>query len=198
MGRGINLIPAYRQAQRTERRRVGHGLTATAVYLSLLLCATTGYLVTNPPQSADAAAAELAVDTERVALLQKQVNELKHDLAEADRQLAGGRVLSERPDWSTLLRLVALAAGKEVSLDAFAVETTGPTIEAGARVAVGGIASDPWTVSSFALRLEETGLFDLVEIESSRREPVRNRTATAFTIRCTLNAADADAEGGTP
>ncbi|MEM9915026.1 MAG: PilN domain-containing protein [Planctomycetota bacterium] len=195
MGSGVNLIPAPIRARRQERRRVGQGLIATAIYLSLLFVATTGYLALNAPRSADAAAAELAVDTERVAVLRKQVVTLKQNLIEADRQLAGGRVLSERPDWSTLLRLVALAAGDEVVLNDFALGTTGPTIEAGASVTLGGIATDPWTVSSFALRLEETGLFDEVKIESSRREPFGDRTATAFTLRCELHEAEPTKEG---
>ena len=195
MGSGVNLIPAPILARRRERRRVGQGLTATAIYLSLLFAATTGYLALNTPRSADAAAEALAVDTERVAVLEKQIATLKQDLVEADRQLAGSRVLSERPDWSTLLRLVALAAGPEVVLHDFKLGTTGPNIDAGATVTVGGIASDPWTVSSFALRLEETKLFDQVKIESSRREPFGNRTATAFVLRCELHQAD-PAEGG--
>lgn len=190
MGSGVNLIPAPILARRRERRRVGHGLTATAIYLSLLFVATTGYLSLNSPQSADAAAEALAVDTERVKVLRKQATTLKQNLIEADRQLAGGRVLSERPDWSTLLRLVALAAGEEIVLNEFTLGTTGPTIEAGASVTLGGIATDPWTVSSFALRLEDTGLFDQVKIESSRREPFGDRTATAFTLRCELHEAD--------
>lgn len=195
MGSGVNLIPAPIRERRLERRRVGHGLTATAIYLSLLFAATVGYLALNVPRSADAAAAALAVDTDRVALLQSQVASLKTDLIEADRQLAGARVLSERPDWSTLLRLVALAAGPDVVLNDFSLGTTSPTIEAGAWVTVGGIATDPWTVSSFALRLEDTGLFDRVKIESSRREPLGDRAATGFVMRCELLEAESAKEG---
>jgi len=195
MGRGINLIPAPILARRQERRRVGQGLVATAIYLSLLFVATFGYLTFNSPRSADAATAALAADAERVAVLRSQVADLQNDLTETDRQLAGSRVLSERPDWSTLLRLVALAAGPEVVLNDFAIGTTGPTIEAGAWVTVGGIATDPWTVSSFALRLEETSLFDQVKIESSRREPLGNRAATGFVLRCELHQAEPTPEG---
>ncbi|MBB6429253.1 PilN domain-containing protein [Algisphaera agarilytica] len=195
MGSGVNLIPAPILARRKERRRVGHGLTATAVYLSLLFVATTGYLTLNPPRSTEAATQTLAVDTEHVAVLRKQVDTLKRDLVEANHQLAGSRVLSERPDWSTLLRLIAQAAGPDVVLHDFSLGTTGPTIEAGAWVTLGGIAADPWTVSSFALRLEDAKLFDVVKIESSRREPFRDRTATAFVLRCELHESG-QAEGG--
>lgn len=195
MGSGINLIPAPIRARRLDRRRVGHGLTATAIYLSMLFVATTGYLTLNTPRSANATTNALAMDVERAALLRTQIATLKQTRIETERQLAGARVLSERPDWSTLLRLVALAAGSEIVLNDFSLGTTGPTIEAGAWVTVGGIATDPWTVSSFALRLEDTGLFDRVKIESSRREPFNNRTATGFVLRCELHEAPAAKEG---
>lgn len=194
MGSGVNLIPATILAKRRERRKVRRGLTATAIYLTLLLGATTGYLSLNTPPQADAATGELAVSADRIALRRQQIGQMKQQLVEADRQIAGGRVLSERPDWSTLLRLVATAAGPEVLLHGFSLGTTGPTIDAGAWVALEGFAADPATVSAFALRLEGLGLFDRVTIESSRREPYRDRTATSFNLRCELHGADAPRE----
>ena len=187
MGRGLNLIPAPLLQERRERRRARWGLRATALYLSLLLAGTMGYLTLVTPRSADGAAAEAAVSAQQVSLLQQQVADVRRDLAEAHRRLQGGRVLSERPDWSALLQLVAASAGEDVVLGDLSLNTTGPTADAGATIRLGGIARDPWTVSTFVLRLEDSGLFDRVTIVSSGREPYRQTTATAFTLRCDLH-----------
>lgn len=206
MGSGINLIPATILARRREALRVRRGLLATAGYLTLLLGATVGYLSLSAPPSADAsgpgaaaeagagagmetAASDPAVAADRIALLERQIAAGKRELVEADRAVAGGRVLSERPDWSTLLRLVANAAGPEVLLHGFSLGTSGPTIRAGAWVTLNGVAADPGTVSSFALGLEGLKLFDRVKIVSSRREPFGDRTATVFELRCELRGA---------
>lgn len=186
MGRGVNLIPAPMLQQRTERRRARLGLSVTAVGLSILLIGTLGFLGLHAPLSADAAMGESAVSAEQVNMLNQNVTATQLELVEAQRRLQGSRVLSERPDWSALLRLVALAAGEDVVLRNFSLGTTGPTIDAGATLRLGGIARDPWTVSSFVLRLEGSGLFDRVTIESSGREPYGQKTATAFALRCEL------------
>ena len=185
MGSGLNLIPAGLLARRRARRGVRRSLRVTAAYLSLLLIGTLAYLTAHAPRSADAAS-QLAVGRERLALLQHQVAEHAQQIADLDRRINGARVLSERPDWSALLRLVAQAAGDQVVLTQFRITTTGQGPAAGAEVRVGGIAADPWTVSGFALRLEEHAFFDRVQIESSRREPFRDRVATGFMLRCTL------------
>ncbi|MEL7087819.1 MAG: PilN domain-containing protein [Planctomycetota bacterium] len=185
MGRGINLIPAPLLAQRVERRRARLGLRLTAAALSLLFLATLGYLGLHAPRSVDAAAGASAVTAEQVSLLNQSVAATRAELDEAQRRLQGSRVLSERPDWSALMRLVA-AAGQDVVLRSFGLTTTGPTIDAGATLRLGGIAPDPGAVSSFALRLEGSGLFDRVTIETSGREPYGRQTATAFTLRCEL------------
>lgn len=186
MGRGVNLIPAPLLMQRAERRRARLGLRVTAMGLSLLLVGTLGYLGLHAPRSADAAVGESVVSAEQVNLLNQDVAATRLELVEAQRRLQGSRVLSERPDWSALLRLVAVAAGEDIVMRNFSLGTTGPTIDAGATLRLGGIARDPWTVSSFVLRLEGSGLFDRVTIEASSREPYGQKTATAFTLRCEL------------
>ncbi|MEM7624235.1 MAG: PilN domain-containing protein [Planctomycetota bacterium] len=191
MGRGVNLIPASLLQQRAERRRARLGLRVTAAYLLTLSVGALGYLGLHMPTGADAAAGESAVSAEQVSLLNQNITATQADLAEAQRRLQGSRVLSERPDWSALLRLVAVAAGEDVVLGNFSLTTTGPTIDAGATIRLGGIARDPWTVSSFVLRLEASELFDRVTIESSGREPYRQQTATAFTLRCELFGGEA-------
>jgi Tfp pilus assembly protein PilN len=192
MGRGVNLIPAPLLRQRTERRRARLGLHATALYLGLLLVAVFVLLAGRVPSTAHAAATDSALTAEQVTLLSQQVERAYADLAEARRRLKGSRVLSERPDWSALLHLVAAAAGQDVVLRGFSLQTTGPVIDAQATLRLSGVAKDPWTVSSFVLRLEESRLFDRVTIESSGREPYGQTIATAFALRCEMFAAPLD------
>lgn len=190
MGRGVNLIPAPLLTQRRERRRSQLGLRVMAAYLSLLLIGTLGYLGVHAPRAADADAGDSAVSADRLTLLHGEVTKTQQQLLDTNRRLEGGRVLSERPNWGTLLRLIALTAGEPVFLREVSVSTTGPTIGAGADVRLGGIAADPWAVSSFVLRLEESKLFDRVTIESSGRAPYQDRTATSFVLICVLSSAE--------
>ena len=190
MGSGLNLIPAHLLFQRRGRRKVRRGLSVVAVYLSVLLLGTLGFLGTTAPRSAMAAAGDLAVSSDRLAMLRQQVENHREQLVQTRRRIEGGRVLSERPDWSTLLKLIGQSAGPQIVLSELRLGSTGPTVAAGAMVQIGGIAEGPADVSAFALRLEATRLFDRVSIESSRREPVGARVATGFTLRCTLRGGD--------
>jgi Tfp pilus assembly protein PilN len=192
MGSGLNLIPAPLLAQRRGRRRVRQSLRVIAVYLCVLLLGTLGFLGTHAPRATLAAAGELAVSEDRLSMLRQQVAVTQADLVQTRRRIEGGRVLSERPDWSTLLRLLAHTAGPTVVLHRLAIDTTGPAITAGAAVRLAGLTDGPAEVSAFALRLEASGLFDRVSIVGSRREPFRDRIATAFEVECTLVGDDPD------
>lgn len=191
MGSGLNLIPSNLLRQRRRRHGIRLSLRVTAGYLTLLLLGTLAYLAGQNPPAADAAARQ-AVDSQQIALLEQRIAENRSALLDVDRRLNGARALSDRPDWSTLLRLVAHAAGPEVLLHQTRVSTRGSGPSASAEVWLSGIAPDPWSVSAFALRLEDHQLFDRVRIDASRREPFRDRTATAFTLRCTLEPAVPD------
>ncbi|MEM8738721.1 MAG: hypothetical protein AAGG38_09640 [Planctomycetota bacterium] len=187
---GVNLIPLSRIRKQIQERRARTALRVWATYLGLLLLTTLGFLAKFTPPTADAAAEALALADHRAVLLQHKVSTAGQTLVEADRRLEGARVLAERPDWSQLLRLVAVAAGPDIVLSHFAVATNDATVDSGANVRIHGLASGPAAVSALALRLEDAELFDQVKILASRREPFRDRTANAFEIRCTLRGPD--------
>ncbi|MEM9881343.1 MAG: hypothetical protein AAF800_00305 [Planctomycetota bacterium] len=186
MGGGLNLIPEPRLRRRERRRVSRRGLRVVAVYLCLLLGATLAYLAVHRAEPAAAEAGALAVSRDRAEVMRQQVADTGRRLAEAEARLAGARVLAERPDWSTLLRLVGHAAGEDLLLYGFDLTTTGVHPDATATLRIAGVAPDPWGVSQFALRLEDAGLFDRVSIEGSRREPLGERGATWFELTCTL------------
>ena len=197
MGSGLNLIPAELRRRRQRQRRIRLSVHATAGYLVLLLLGTLAFLGGQGTPAADAAA-RLAIDEQQIALLQQQTLEHQQALVDVERRLNGALALSDRPDWTTLLRLVAHAAGETILLNQTRVVSRGQGPAAGAEVTLAGIAPDPWSVSRFALRLEDHGLFDRVRIEASRPEPFRDRAATAFVLRCTLEPAVPDTAAAGP
>jgi Tfp pilus assembly protein PilN len=190
MGSGLNLIPADLLDQRRARRRVRVTLRLTAGYLALLLAGTLAYLAVHAPSSADAAIGQLAVSRERLGLLRHEVADTQQRMIEIDRRIAGGRIIADRPRWSTLMRLIAQAAGPRVVLGGLTISADQTPDDAAVAVRVTGFAADPGEVSAFVLRLEASGLFETVRMGSSRREPFRQQTATAFDLACRMNAPD--------
>lgn len=193
---GVNLIPTPRLLRREEERKARRGLRAVAGYLGVLLLATLAYLATHQPATADAAARELAVAADRTELLERRIADAERTLVETDRRLAGARVLAERPDWSRLLRLVSATAGPDAVLRRVELTTAAMAEQSSATLQIEGVAPDPWAVSALALRLEDTGLFDAVTIEASRREPFRGHPATAFAIRGVIFSDERPEEDG--
>ena len=187
----INLLPEDELSRRVEKRKARCGVLVTSAYAVLLLAGGAGYLAASAPDRAMAATDQLAIETSHVTQLTKSITAIEHEVTAAARQLEATRVLSERPNWSTLLDLVAQAAAGDVVLDAIRVSTTGATIDAGATVVLSGITNDPWQVSTFVLSLEHLGLFDRVVITDSKRAVRGANTLTAFTISAQIFADDA-------
>lgn len=188
-GRGaLNLLPAEVLRARRNTVKSRQARVAVGLYTALLLAGTMGYLGLAGPQSASASASsdDLAVATQRNETMQHEIVAAEAQLEEVRRRLAGGRVLSERPDWSQMLRLIAVCGGEAIKLDGVTLQMAAPKIDAGAWVELSGFAGDPWAVSNFVLRLEEQGLFDKVKILNSQRQPFGNGQRTAFRLRCEL------------
>ncbi len=183
---GINLLPQTELDRRAGQRQSRGGVLVAAGYSGLLLLGAVGYLSLSAPRQTMAAGDRMAIETARVEKLSVAVADAQRDLREGTRQLEASRVLSERPNWSTLLDLVARASGGDVVLDGVRVETTGPTIDAAARVQLSGTTRDPWQVSAFVLSLEQLGLFERVEIADSQRAARGANAMTRFTVRAEI------------
>ena len=191
MRSGVNLIPRHVVDRRVRRRRVRRGLAVTVAYLGLVVVATGAYLVAAGPRSAGASTRDIVAAEQRLAALQAELNAASHGLNDAERRRQAAEVLSQRPAWSTLLRLVAQAAGPDVLLSSVDVDgdAAGPASGAAASVEVGGFAGGPGEAAAFVLRLEASGLFSRVELMTSRREPFGADLVTAFTVRCSMGEA---------
>ncbi|MBL8764529.1 MAG: PilN domain-containing protein [Phycisphaerae bacterium] len=118
----------------------------------------------------------------------------------AKRQLAVATKVSDHPDWSLLLALVANLTGEHVTLRACLLTETKPspasksdTPPTGAArkpaplvLTLEGLAADPTDLTELALKLERTGLFLSVDLSESSRETGTGIDAVRFTLACRL------------
>ena len=194
MRNGVNLIPRQVIDRRTRRRRVRRGLAVTVAYLVLVVAATGAYLLSSGPRAAAASTQAIVAAEQRLVALQADLNSYTRRLDDTERRRRAAEVLSQRPAWSTLLRLVAQAAGPDVLLSSVDIDSdaAGPTSGGGASVEIGGLAGGPGEAAAFVLRLEASGLFGRVELLTSRREPYGAELVTAFTVRCTMGRAQTE------
>lgn len=195
MRSGVNLIPQPVAVERQRRRFVRRGLGVTGLYLALVLGATGGYLTLMGPRTAAASVEARAAADQRALRLTADLTQIKAKLTDTERRVRAAEVLSERPEWATLLRLIAQSASPEVMLSQ--VEITSDANAAGrATVLITGFAAGPGETAGFVLRLENTGIFRHVELASSRREPFGAEVVTGLTVRCDIG--HAAPKGGTP
>ncbi len=214
---GVNLIPQPVLAERHRRQVVRRALRATGLYLALVVVVTVGYVGLTGPREAGASGGEgaggagsLAAVEQRAGLSRAAIARMTGQLADAERRLRAAAVLSERPAWATLLRLIAQGAGADVLLSGVNIAGGGSASGGGsatgsgsgrggamgsATVTVTGYAAGPGEVAAFVLRLEGSGVFSRVELASSRREPFGDGVATGFTVRCTMGGANGQGGG---
>lgn len=208
--RGVNLVPKHRRAARRRRRHLHRWSVATALYAIAILGVWAGaHLVWS---GADRA---LAADLRDAAVRVKEVNqelaELRPQLAEAQTTLAASRSIGSKPDWSLLLDLLANLLGEELVLTkcelapgaaGFANANPPPALPVGGsavlappsgsqrgyRLTLQGFGQSQAAVSTFVLRLEQTGLFDRVQLIDTRTEPYMNGHAAGFRVECFITA----------
>lgn len=213
--RGVNLIPTpRREAHRLHRRAqlwLAFWVTTAAVAVVLAIFM---HSVRFTRQGGDTPE-QLARAQVRANEMTIRVASVNHELAQARTRLAAGRVLSDRPDWSTLLVAVSKRLGPENVLSTFKLSrvaavtpapSAAPMAGAGAGaggtaqssvpshyvVELGGVGRTQAAVSRFVLGLQEMGLFEEVRFLRSSRAPFMNGEAIAFEVECHIS------EGVTP
>ena len=158
---------------------------ASTSYLGLLLLGTVAYVTLTDSRRTEieSLSHRLVTAEQELTRITEQVTFTEQQSLEATRRVQGSRVLSQRPRWTTLLRLMTQAVGPDMVLRNVKLRIDGQTAS---RVVVDleGIAPGPAAVSSLALKLEALELFDRVELGSTRREPYRAAVATSFSLRC--------------
>ena len=153
--------------------------------------------------------ASLYVEMARIASISDDIrgeaDRLGQELAEVDARLATNLAVGGQPDWSVLLALLADTMGEEIALSEVRLGRGGdlsapspggrrarPTRPTGNNesptpgLTIGGVGRTQNAVVHFALRLEETGLFDEVRLVDPRRQPYHDGYVVSFRLECSM------------
>jgi len=196
----VNLIPRSRYIAQKRTLRGRRWLVGAMAYIALLgaihlALAVSGARTVNADDQIEALEAKTQSITNEVAALTAQ-------LEQARSVLQAGRVLSDQPDWSILMALLAKTTQSRIALTEVVLNTgAGPDARNTAAAAdsltcrhamhdylltVRGIARTQIDVAQFAMRLENTRLFDHVMMRKASRTTFAAEEATAFEIDCGL------------
>lgn len=192
--RNVNLIPAWRQRARRRRQRIK--CSAGVCVAFGLLCAGAGASVLYAYGARDPAVArELGAVEQEIQTTDQSLAQAQGELGRARTVLAATEQMCQRPDWSQLPALLARQGKERVMLRTCQLSPagaeaaglpTGPFI-----LVASGVARTPADAQAYAIRLQQTGLFERVTLADTHREPFAGLDASAFRIECTLNAAPA-------
>lgn len=201
--KSVNLIPTPRRQAKRRRKHRRAGVAACAGYTALLACAVgvAHLLWSGATEAVDERLAAADADIQR---LQRQGADARAELASARATVEANRTVSEQPDWSVLLALLASKTseskpGEDVVLRSLSIAppfapaaAASPAGSAGAKVMpevaleILGIGRTPVAVSQHVLRLEQTGLFSKVALVDTGREAYLRGNAIAFRLQCTF------------
>lgn len=205
----VNLLPRHRRAKLRTQRHLRLWAGSLGVYTAILSAAVAGAAIFAPPHATSIEQA--LVRTDRLIAQREAELDRRQSAARAiatDLRLV--EAVGKQPDWSILLRLVAAELGEETALSAWSVEpiagtasatqssgTTGtpragsvPQVlqePAGYSMRVVGMAPSHAVVTDAVLRLEDTGLFRSVRLESARQDVRGSTRFASFTIVAELN-----------
>lgn len=202
----VNLIPASRLMGKRRKARFWVWVTVCGVYGSLVAAGAVTFQVAQAGESRsqsqrlERADLQIKTQTQSLALLRRQ-------LAETGMALETTKAVRDQPDWSKLLAGLAVQLGDEIVLSRCQLTTSTAdnklvSLEGGGTVPSGplgafltgcrytlllnGFGKSQESVSRFVLRLEGSGVFDLVRLVNSSRQTFLKGEAVAFVAECQL------------
>lgn len=157
-------------------------------------------------ESARAPDRTVSVARERMAQAQNRyiqseaaAAQMSHILKQSERELQAESLLTRRPNWSELLRRVALQFEGKMMMSGFRL---GTVADPQVRASLGQVAADVpadsiWLVligvagansdvPGLIIRLEELGLFDRVVMTGTKRELYAGAPRTGFVLACRI------------
>jgi hypothetical protein len=208
----LNLMPAARVQAGRRRKRVRAWLVAGCVY-GLLLGGVWGYSAFRAAQAGDVGD-ELRALNDRIDLTKANLKTVEGKLLVAKREAEAAMEVRVHPDMSILLRLIAVHASKEITLERIDLRPA-PVGSAksdlaapnGYVVRLSGLASSQNEVPRFARDLQDLGVFESISIvgiksrEAARRIESKNGEVQlpplfSFEIEGTLSDKAAAEAGG--
>jgi Tfp pilus assembly protein PilN len=202
----VNLIPEQRQLRKRRRVRTRLWLRLGSAYIVAI--ALTLFSIHMLGKADNVALAE---DLESAAVRVKQhrssMLRLRKELARITTTLQTSRAIKRQPDWSKLLVIIADTLGQDIvlnrceiaTLDSVGREITGSQQEALTsqavstllsarqyRLILAGLGREHTAVSRFVVQLEQSGLFDSVNLLNNQRQDVQNQSVIVFDIECQM------------
>lgn len=200
----VNLIPAARLA---KRRRNAHLCVWAAIggaYAMSLIAgsATLQALRASEDRNLNGQRTTLA---EQVDQSNRELLEFRKQLGEATTALETARAIHHQPDWSKLFLGLSERLGDEIVLGRCQLTTLTADNKAVAEqwanalpakplgtlltecrhtLLLSGFGKSQESVSRFVLRLEGTGVFQVVRLVNSSRQTFLDQEAVAFTVEC--------------
>jgi Tfp pilus assembly protein PilN len=202
----VNLIPASRVVGKRRKARLCVWVTVCGMYGALITAGSLTFHVAH--------AGESRSQTRQLEAADKQIEEnnrimlgLRRQLAETTTALETTKAIHGQPDWSKLLTGLSAQLGEEIVLSHYQLATLAddgkvitvdgsgsvPAVPLGAflkgcryTLLLNGYGKSQESVSRFVLRLEGSGVFDLVRLANSSRQTFLNGEAVAFVVECQL------------
>ena len=202
----VNLIPANRLVGKRRKARLYVWVTVCGLYGVLIAAGSLTFHVAH--------AGESRSQTQQLEAADKQIEEnnrtmlgFRRQLAETTTALETTKAIHGQPDWSKLLTGLAAQLGEEIVLNRYQLTTLAAdgkvvTVEGSGSVppvplgvflkgcrhtlTLNGYGKSQESVSRFVLRLEGSGVFDLVRVVNSSRQTFLTGEAVAFVVECHL------------
>ena len=191
----VNLIPIRHRQQRVLRARRKGWIRFVAIY-AIVVLASYGTWRTLWGHDGRDLTRQLSLARGDLDDQNKSIVRLRGAFNQTQLVLRANESVNGQPDWSVLLVLIARLRGDEVVLNHCAldaVQAPAQAVAAGGAEAIAtpllklqGYGKTPTAVSQFALRLEQTGLFESVALLKTNREPFLAGEAIAFRVECRL------------
>lgn len=198
-----NLLPMARRRASAREDRAILWMFAVAGLAITLAAATAAIRVSSRSSTAAATARELAGVQSELDRLGTLVSESKSRAQKSESMLAAARAIADHPDWSLLLNLLGKLRGDQVDLARVALgyrkpdanAKPGAKLQRGYWVRVTGQAVDQAAVAKFAVRLEESRLFDKVTLTESKKAAGIGDTLVEFQLDAVI---EDQTPGGAP
>ena len=191
----VNLIPIRHRQQRVLRARRKGWIRVVTIY-AIVLFAGYGTWRTLWGHDGRDLTRQLSLAHGDLDDQNKSIVRLRGSLNQTQLVLHANEAVSGQPDWSMLLVLIARLRGDEVVLNHCgldAVQAPAQIVPAGGAETIAtpllklqGYGKTQTAVSQFALRLEQTGLFESVALLKTNRENFLTGEAIAFRVECRL------------
>ncbi|MDB5326347.1 MAG: hypothetical protein JWM57_1916 [Phycisphaerales bacterium] len=177
-----NLLPPHRQAAKRRERATRRWILINSVYAALLATAGGIYAYATAPADAPISAAA------DVGKLNARLVSIRQQTAAMNTNLRSILEVTDRPDWSVLLRIVAQSLGDDLVLGA--VDTSSPNTATATteprRVVLSGVGRSQAAVTQFVLRIEALRLFGHVRLAQTVTQSLRGNEGVGFQLICTL------------